>query len=93
MHIIYHIIVLAVSGNKYDLFENEDVTEKEGKEFAEQIGASFQFTSAKESIGIIPLFQEIAEKIYELKNQSALSETGKKRIKINSEDSKKKICC
>ena len=46
------IIVLAVAGNKCDMFENEEVTEEEGKEYAQKIGAFFRLTSPYEKIGI-----------------------------------------
>jgi small GTP-binding protein len=49
-------IVIGIAGNKCDLYEEEDVSEKEAREFAEQIGAVFELTSAQNNIGINELF-------------------------------------
>ena len=54
--------ILAVIGNKTDLFEEEIVTEEEGKRFAEEKKAKFQLVSAKEDpIGIKSLFESLFE--------------------------------
>ena len=92
IRIIIFNIVLAVAANKFDQFENQQITENEGKDYADEIGAIFKSTSAKKSIGITPLFQEIAEKIYELNNQSVtFDETMMKtRISYNTDDKSKK---
>ena len=45
-------MVFGVAGNKCDLFQEEKVSEEEGKNFAKSIGAIFHLTSCKESIGI-----------------------------------------
>ena len=42
--------ILAVVGNKNDLYENEEVLEDEGREFAEKNGFKFALVSAKEDI-------------------------------------------
>ena len=55
--------IICLAGNKCDLFEREAVTEEEGKELAEDIGAIFKLTSPKEKIGIDELFQTIGYKI------------------------------
>ena len=41
--------VLGLAANKIDLFENETVSQKEGEEYAQKIGALFEETSAKEN--------------------------------------------
>jgi Ras-related protein Rab-22 len=41
-------MVFGVAGNKCDLFQEEKVTEEEGKKFAQSIGAVFRLTSCKE---------------------------------------------
>ena len=48
--------MIGVAGNKSDLFEQEEVTEEEAKNFSKEAGAIFRYTSAKESIGINELF-------------------------------------
>ena len=50
---------MGLAANKFDLFGNQQVSEKEGEEFANKIDAIFSCTSAKESIGITPLFEKI----------------------------------
>lgn len=45
-------IVFAIAGNKCDMFEDEEVSEEEAKEFAQKIGAFFRLTSSCEKIGI-----------------------------------------
>ena len=51
-------------GNKDDLYSEEEVSYKEGLEFAKEINAIYQRTSAKyESGGIDVLFENIAKKL------------------------------
>ena len=45
------------------MIENSEVEEKEGKEWADELGAIFQKTSAKDSTGIEELFNKIGEKL------------------------------
>ena len=61
-------MIFGVSGNKCDLFQEEKVSEEEGKKFANEIGAVFQLTSCKESIGIDDLFLECGRKYLETNN-------------------------
>ena len=56
-------VVLGLAGNKCDLFENEAITEEEGKKLSEEIGAVFKLTSPKEKIGINDLFKDIGYKV------------------------------
>ena len=65
-------IILIIAANKADLLENEAVDESIAREFAQQLGAIFVSTSAKNSSGINNLFEEIAKK-----------HTGSNRITIN----------
>lgn len=55
-------IVLAIAANKSDLYENEQVDEKTGRDFAEELGAIFYSTSAKNTNGINELFTAIGNK-------------------------------
>ena len=61
-------MVFGVAGNKCDLFQEEQVSEEEGKKFAKSIGAIFHLTSCKESIGIDELFEECGRKYWEVNN-------------------------
>ena len=56
-------IILGLAGNKADLFENENVTEEQGKNLAEEIGAIFKSTSSYENLGINDLFKAIGYKM------------------------------
>ena len=53
--------ILAVVGNKVDLYQDQKVTNNEGREFADKIGAIFQLTSAKNDSGINTLFDNIGK--------------------------------
>ena len=55
-------VVLGVAGNKSDLYENEEVSEQEAREFAKSIGAIFCLTSAQSNSGIEELFEEMGKK-------------------------------
>ena len=55
--------IIAIAANKSDLYEERQVDDKEGEEFAKSIGAIFASTSAKNDSGINGLFDNIARKI------------------------------
>ena len=54
--------VLALVGNKTDLYEDQKVETSSAREFANKIGAIFQLTSAKKNDGIPNLFDNIGKK-------------------------------
>ena len=56
-------LILAVVANKNDLYEEREVEDEVGEEFANQIGAIFGSTSAKEDSGVTALFDNIGRKI------------------------------
>ncbi len=56
-------VILALIGNKTDLYENEQVSDEEGKKFAKQINAIFKTTSALSNIGINWLFENLGKKV------------------------------
>ena len=58
-------VILSVAGNKYDLYEEEDVDEKEVKEFCDSIGAMFVLTSALLNTSIDQIFNDLAKKLIE----------------------------
>ena len=76
-------LILGVAGNKSDLYENEEVSEKEAKEYSDYINAPFMLVSAKINSGIDELFNKLVNKFIE-------SEFMKKLIPeyINEEDNK-----
>ena len=53
--------ILAVVANKIDLYEEQKVSNNDGKEFAKKIGAIFQTTSALSDSGISTLFENIGK--------------------------------
>ncbi len=88
---------MGIAGNKFDLFSIEEVTEDEGNKFANEIGSFFYLTSAKESIGIYELFNEVAKQFLECRNNKKYVEENKNAgTKLKKEDSQnkgKKGCC
>ena len=86
-------IILAIAGNKSDLFEDQQVSEKEVKKFAESIGAIFELTSCKENIGINELFYECGKKYLEVNKLIGKDNKGNnENLKIDGKKGKKKCC-
>ena len=56
-------VIIAIVGNKSDLYEYEEVNEDEAKEFAKNVNAIFQQTSACNGSGVKELFDMIGDKI------------------------------
>ena len=75
-------LILAIVGNKSDLYENEQVTDKEGKLFAKEINAIFKSTSALSNRGINSLFTDIAKKCLD-PNYDYLAEDKKMKEEYN----------
>jgi Ras-related protein Rab-22 len=94
-------MVIAVAGNKCDLFNQEEVTEEEAKKYAKEIGAVFFLTSCKESIGIDELFEKCGEKYLEnnkLINKGEQKDNNKfgldnKEVNGKNKGKKKGSCC
>ena len=61
-------IIFNIVGNKIDLYELEQVTEEEGKNFAKSINAGFYLTSAKNNVRISELFLESGKKFIDPNN-------------------------
>ena len=85
--------ILAVIGNKRDLYENELVTEEEGKKYAEKMNANYALLSAKtDRQNIINFFDillnEYINKFGKNTNLSISLEIKSERSTIN-----KKRCC
>ena len=57
--------IIAVVGNKNDLYSEQKVEKEEGEKFAKSIGAIFQLTSAKNDSGITELFKNIGKKYFD----------------------------
>ena len=90
--------VLAVVGNKSDLFENEVVSEDEGRKFAEEKNAEFMLVSAKTGDNITILFNVLVNKYLDPSFQEQIEPIIQKnedniKIKKQPEKGKKKGGC
>ena len=83
-------VIFAVAANKNDLNEERKVSDDEGKKFADEIGAIFVSTSAKNADGIQALFDNVGQKI--LNPSFVEKETNVSGIKLNGGDQKDKKC-
>jgi len=88
--------ILAIVGNKIDLYTKQEVTEEEGKNFAASKGAKFKLSSAKDN----PLnFTEFLEELFrdyldKNKNNKKDRSRGLSITKSSIKDeNKKKGCC
>ena len=97
-------LVLAIVGNKRDMYEFEEVKQNEGMNLAKELNAIFQTTSAKEEKngGIDELFKNIGKKFLDPNSEitsnmtkEELKNKGEKlmRDKIKNENKNKKKCC
>ena len=88
--------ILALVGNKIDLYESQKVSNNEGNDFAEKIGAIFQTTSAQSNSGIDTLFDNIGKKYlipnydYRSSDKKAQEEFLKKKEEENNKKDLKK---
>ena len=77
--------ILALVGNKIDLYEQQKVDNNDGKMFADEIKAIFQTTSALSNSGIKNLFDNLGKKLinpdfdYKLGDQQAKENYDKKQ--------------
>jgi hypothetical protein len=90
-----------VAANKSDMYEYEEVPEKEGIEFAKKHNAIFQSTTAKDANGSIDLlFTNIGKKFLnpDMENESIMSkeelqQRGEKLKQEKIQNEKKGGCC
>ena len=88
--------VLGIVGNKCDLYEQEMVTEEEGRKFAEETNALFMLVSAKNGDNIDNLFTSLVKKYLEPTFQVQVDENSEKKegsvkIKKRSKQEEDKI--
>jgi small GTP-binding protein len=93
-------IIFNIVGNKIDLYELEQVTEEEGKNFAKSINAGFYLTSAKNNVRISELFLESGKKFIDPNFNSELNKNNDEKrarkysIKIKAVPKQdNNICC
>ena len=100
--IFFYFLVLALAGNKDDRYEYQEVPDDEAKNFAKEIKAIFQKTSAKQSKGVDELFKLIAKKFIDPNAENLSNLTGEelkkrgqqlKRDEIKEKNKEKKKCC
>ena len=82
-------IIIGVAGNKSDLYENEQVKENEARDWAKEIGAVFELTSAANNTGINDLFLGVGYKFLDPNFKPSL-EIGNKEDKEDKEDKDEK---
>ena len=83
-----------MAANKNDKYEIEQVKDEEGEQFAKQINAVFQRTSAKNFTGIEELFYDIGKKFLIQNGYNFNKEQKKDKIKImKKKKEKNKGCC
>ena len=81
--------ILGIAGNKIDLYLNQEVTDEEGKEFADKRGGLFATLTAKESKDSIDRFINNLVKAYLDKNSNNNDNNKDKNvIKLDAENSK-----
>ena len=82
-------VVLALVGNKIDLYENEQVTDEEGQKFAKEINAIFKTTSALSNIGVNWIFENLGKKILNPNYNTTVDNNNKEMINNNTNVSNK----
>ena len=90
-------IIIAIVANKYDLYEKKQVSNEEGEAYAKSIKAIFGFTSAKNNTGIKTLFENIAMKIKQKKdnksNETNINNINNEKISLINKKNNKIKCC
>ena len=86
-------IVIGLAGNKCDLYDNEQISEEEAKNFANEIGAVFKLTSASTNTGIEDLFKGIGYKVLDPNFNPDANNTTNKITLDGKANKKKKACC
>ena len=92
-------IIIGIAANKCDLYDVEQVSEDEARNFASDIGAVFKLTSANTNIGIDELFKGLGCRVFD-PNYSDDSvgylKKNNSNIKLDDQktkEKKKKACC
>ena len=84
-------VVFGLAGNKIDLYEKQEVTQKQGEDYATEIGALFCETSAKDDAkGFRDFVQQLVEE-YLVQNGEIIKEGD--NINLNSRTKKEKCSC
>ena len=82
-------VIIAIAANKNDLYEYEEVTDEEAKEFAKSINAIYHQTSASKGTGINELFESIGAELLKPENigefERKTTTYKKMAVRLNSE--------
>lgn len=85
-------IILAVVGNKYDLYLEEKIKSQEAEEYANSINAKFETASAKMNPGaFISLLENLLD-YYLKKGEDSVKKPGFEKLNQKCEKKKKKYC-
>ena len=77
-------VVIGVAGNKFDLFEEQDVTEEELQQYASEIKAEGAFISCLQNLGLDDLITKLLEKfilVYKERHPIVIKEVAPKKKK------------
>ena len=89
-------IAIAIAGNKADLVDKREVETRVAKEYAEEIGALFFETSAKEDLNVQLLFSRLSERLPPQLNPDpdnlSLKSTTRSLAQQRGQGAKKKCC-
>jgi len=94
----FNFLVIAIAGNKSDLFLEEEVNKDDAEEYAKSIGAYYRKTSASTNEGITQLFMELGKKFlnptYQMRKETLRGRPGTVKLndKIPTKDKKGKCC-
>ena len=86
-------IVIGIAANKCDLYDNEQVSEDEARNFANEIGAVFKLTSASTNQGIEELFKGVGCRVLDPNYSDDADNSEKKKdsnIKLDEKNTNKK---
>ena len=87
-------IILALAANKIDDYMNEQISEKEGKNFADENNMIFGCTSALSGAGVADLFEKIGYKYLNIilnEERKIQNEKNENNANIKLEDKKVKL--
>ena len=85
--------IIAIVGNKIDLFEKEEINKKEGQQFAHKIGALFYLSSAKTNfVGFSEFIEDLINKYFEKNNLNGYKKRKSYILNKNSNRRSKQNC-
>ena len=86
-------IIFGIAGNKSDLYENEQVKVSDAQQFANEIGAVFKETTAKNYDAITNLIEEMSLKYIQQSSSNEDKEEKEKIVIGNTKSKNKEKCC